>query len=109
MRVEVREEMRGGTGVVSIQHHFEKEEMTAKCRLCAKLVLPPGVSIGEHGHEAEDEVYIITRGQGVLDDGESESVVTAGDAILTGNGGCHAIRNDGTEDLEMTAVIMSYA
>ena len=108
MRGEVRNEMRGGTGAVSIRHYFGKEEFTAACRLCAKLVIPPGASIGRHAHEAEDEVYIITRGQGVLDDGQSESTVSAGDAILTGKGGSHAIRNSGTEDLEMTAVIVCY-
>ncbi len=82
--------------------------MTANARLCARLVIPPGAGIGSHPHEKEDEVYIITRGTGILDDGSTETRVDAGDAVLTGKGESHAIRNDGSEDLEFIAVIMCY-
>jgi mannose-6-phosphate isomerase-like protein (cupin superfamily) len=108
MRSEVREEMRGGAGAVTIQHCFEKTEFTAQCRLCARLVLPPGAGIGAHEHATEDEVFIVTAGSGLLDDGSGEVRVSAGDAILTGNGESHAIRNDGDENLEIVAVIMCY-
>jgi mannose-6-phosphate isomerase-like protein (cupin superfamily) len=109
MRQEVREAMRGGPGAVTIRHYFGKEEFTAKARLCAKLILPPGAGIGLHEHAAEDEVYIVVRGRGMLDEGDGEVAVEAGDAILTGNGASHAIRNDGTEPLEIIAVIQCYA
>lgn len=106
--IEVRSAMRGGTGQVSIRHLFKKEEITAKCRLCAWLTLPPGASIGMHQHQQEDELFVIVRGRGVLDDGAVRTVVTAGDAILTGRGEAHAIANDGDTDLEIIAVIMLY-
>jgi mannose-6-phosphate isomerase-like protein (cupin superfamily) len=109
MRVQVREDMRGGTGPVTIRHYFEKEEFGAQTRLCAHLTLPPGVGIGTHGHEKEDEIFIILRGTGQLDEGSGETRVGPGDAILTGKGGAHSIRNDGSEDLEIVAVIMCYA
>lgn len=105
---EVREKMRGGAGAVTVEHFFRSEELTAKSRLCAQLTLPPGAGIGPHQHVGEDEVYIITRGSGLLDDGQGEQRVTAGDAILTGRGESHAIRNDGNEPLELIAVIMTY-
>jgi mannose-6-phosphate isomerase-like protein (cupin superfamily) len=109
MRVEVRNQMRGGTGSVTVQHCFMPEEITAKTRLCARLTLPPGASIGLHAHDREDEVYIITHGSGVLmEDGTEPRSVSAGDAVLTGNGASHAIRNDGAIPLEMIAVIMCY-
>lgn len=108
VKVEVRENMRGGGGKVTIGHFFGRDEFTANTRLCAKLTLPPGAGIGPHIHETEDEVYIITRGAGVLDDGSMEQRVNVGDAVLTGNGDSHAIRNDGEEDLEIIAVIMCY-
>jgi mannose-6-phosphate isomerase-like protein (cupin superfamily) len=44
----------------------------------------------------------------VLDDGTDETVVKAGDAILTGNGESHAIRNSGDDDLEIVAIIVCY-
>lgn len=109
MQSETRANMRGGAGSVTVQPFFTPDEITAKSRLCAKLTLPPGSSIGVHEHLKEDEVYIITRGSGILDDGETETRVEAGDAVLTGNGESHAIRNDGDEALEVIAVIMLYS
>ena len=106
--VEVRDKMRGGTGQVTIQHFFKPDEFKARVRLCARLVLPPGAGIGRHTHETEDEVYIVTRGSGILDEGERQVRVTAGDSVLTGRGESHAIRNDGTETLEIIAVIACY-
>ena len=108
MQVEVRENMRGGNGEVTITHCFGKAEFTAKTRLCARLSLPPEAGIGMHPHETEDEVYIVLRGSGILDDGESKTRVSEGDAILTGKGASHAIRNNGAETLELIAVIMCY-
>lgn len=108
MKTETRENMRGGAGAVTIRHYLEKNDFTASTRLCAHLRLPPGAGIGPHQHLKEDEVFIILRGSGMLDDGASETPVSAGDAILTGNGETHSIRNTGTEDLELIAIIMCY-
>lgn len=109
MKEEVRKNMRGGDGTVTIRHYFQKDEFTADARLCARLIIPPGAGIGSHQHETEDEVYIVTRGTGLLDDGTSETRIAEGDAVLTGNGASHAVRNDGAEPLEMIAVITCYA
>ena len=100
--------MRDGEGTVTVKHMFKRDEFTANVRLCSTLTLPPGASIGKHEHLTEDEVYIITAGSGLLDDGSSETRVELGDAVLTGNGASHAIRNDGTTPLEITAVIICY-
>ena len=108
MQEEVRENMRGGDGAVTIRHVFDKHAFTANVRLCARLTIPPGAGIGSHEHATEDEVYIVTRGSGILDDGISQTRIAAGDAVLTGNGESHAVRNDGDEDLELIAIIMCY-
>ncbi len=105
---ETRAALRGGSGSVTFHHYFTNEEMTARTRLCAELVLPPGAGIGAHPHVGEDEVYIITQGSGLLRDGERKTRVSAGDAVLTGKGETHALVNDGKEDLKLIAVIMQY-
>ena len=107
-KVEVRERMRGGEGTVTIRHFFAKEEFAAPVRLCARMTLPPGASIGPHQHATEDEVYIVERGTGLLDDGRTRERLNPGDAILTGRGESHSVLNDGTEPLEITAVIALY-
>jgi mannose-6-phosphate isomerase-like protein (cupin superfamily) len=106
--VEKREKMRGGDGTMTVRHYFKPEEIKARTRLCAELVLPPGASIGAHDHMDEDEVYIIQKGQGMMTDGGKEFHVEAGDAILTGQGASHSIKNTGSEDLVVTAVIIKY-
>lgn len=104
-RVEVRENMRGGGGKVTIRHCFERDAFESGARLCAKLTLPPGTGIGPHAHTGEDEVYLVLRGGGWLVDGEGEHRIEKGDAVLTGRGASHALRNDGVEDLEIFAMI----
>ncbi|MBA4389048.1 MAG: cupin [Verrucomicrobia bacterium] len=108
MKVEVREKMRGGDGAITFQHYFDKTEMGAKTRLCTKLTLPPGASIGTHQHDNEDEVFLILSGSGVIDDGKTKTKVSAGDATLTKNGESHSVRNDGNVPLEIAALIMCY-
>ncbi len=106
--IETRENMRGGTGEITIRHYFRPEEIQARTRLCSELLLPPGASIGMHDHVEEDEIYIIQKGQGVMTDGGKEFPVATGDAILTGQGASHSIKNTGAEDLVVTAIIIKY-
>lgn len=108
MTVETREHMRDGEGTITIRHYFAASQFQAGVRLCAKLTVPPGASIGTHRHEREDEVYLILSGCGIVSDGTTETRVAAGDAVLTGKGESHAVRNDGSEPLEIVAFIATY-
>ncbi len=105
---DIRTNMRGGPGEVKIKHYFKKDEINASCRLCAELKLAPGAGIGLHAHENEDEIFIIGQGKGLVIDDEEEVQVEAGDAILTGKGARHAIKNIGDNDLLITAIIIQY-
>jgi mannose-6-phosphate isomerase-like protein (cupin superfamily) len=108
-RTEVRENMRGGSGSVKIEHFWEPgKEMLGHNRMAARLTLPPGASIGFHNHENEDEIFVIVKGQAEADDNGTLSILNAGDTLLTGNGAGHSIRNIGEEDLELVAVISTY-
>ena len=106
--VEVRENMRGGTGKIFVRHHLKPEEIKARTRLCAELRIPPGASIGTHDHVDEDELYLVQKGSGIITDGGKDFSIGAGDAIVTGQGSSHAVRNTGSEDLIITAVIVKY-
>ena len=61
-----------------------------------------------HQHTEEDEVYIILKGSGILDDGVEKRRVEKGDAILTGREESHSIFNDGNVPLEIIAFIACY-
>jgi mannose-6-phosphate isomerase-like protein (cupin superfamily) len=105
---EVRERMRGGSGDVEIVHVFKKEELQGKARLFARIILKKECSIGFHTHDNEEEIYYIISGKGTVEDNGTAYEVTAGDAILTGNGAGHSISNQQDEPLEVLAVILLY-
>ncbi len=108
MPVETREHLRDGDGTVTLQHLFNPSEFGARVRLCARLTLPPGASIGPHAHEGEDEIYLLLEGEGLLEDDGETRTVRAGDAVLTGRGASHSIRNAGEGPLVLLAVILLY-
>lgn len=105
---EVRENMRGGTGQVRVEHYWKKPDLHAKTRLCAKLSVAVGASIGVHSHEQEEEVYIVLRGHGRVLEAGTAVEIGPGDSVLTGNGASHAVENTGAEPLEMLAFIAQY-
>lgn len=105
---EVREKMREGQGQVQIRHYLKPSEVKAKCRLCSQLTLPVGSSIGLHQHGQEDEIFIIQKGTGLVNDNGTSTLVEPQDVIITGNGSSHAIQNIGNTELVITAIIMQY-
>ncbi len=105
---EIKNQMRGGKGSIEMTHIFKQEELLGKSRMVAKITINPGSSIGMHEHTGEEEIYYITGGKGIVNDNGTVKEVTAGDAILTGNGASHSIENNGTEPLVFVAVILVY-
>ncbi len=109
MTEEIRERMREGSGRVEILHIFKKEELKGKARLFARLRLGKGCSIGYHKHENEEEVFYVMQGRGTVTEDGKQYTVEAGDAILTGGGSGHSVRNDSDQPLDLVAVILLYA
>ena len=106
--ITLKEKMRGGNGTVRIEHFWQKEELKGKTRLCAKLTLPPGTSIGFHNHADEEEVFVVLNGTAKITDNDAEEVLQPGDTILTADGGGHDIESIGDVPLEMLAMIVQY-
>ncbi len=108
MQAENRENMRGGQGSVKLEHWFKPEDFGAKVRLCTRMTLAPGSSIGSHTHTGEDEIYLVLAGSGLIQENGAWVPISAGDAILTGKGGTHGVENNGAEPLVIAAVIIQY-
>ena len=104
--VKKSENMRGGDGVVVIEHLLTPDEMYEKGRLYAKLTLEPGCSIGHHIHEGEMESYYIVCGEGELDDNGELVTVYTGDTVLTRCDEGHSIKNTGKDTMEIIALIL---
>ena len=108
MLKEIKEQMRGGKGSVEITHVFKKDELKGKARLCARITINPGCSIGVHEHVDEEEIFYVISGRGLVNDNGTDKEVKAGDGILTGGGAVHAIENIGNDPLVLFAVILLY-
>ena len=104
--VQQNENMRGGEGLVVIEHLLTKEELYDKGRLYAKIILEPGCSIGNHVHEGEMESFYIVSGEAEISDNGELVTVYSGDSILTPSGEGHSVKNNGSTTLEMIALIL---
>ncbi len=102
---ETRENMRDGQGEARIEHLWRGEELHGRARLFARITLQPGCSIGFHEHTGEAEVFVVTRGEARMMDGDREEILQAGDTILTSEKG-HSVEAFGDQTLEMLAVIL---
>jgi mannose-6-phosphate isomerase-like protein (cupin superfamily) len=105
MKAELKEKLRKGEGKVTLTH-LVPAEARRHCSMFAEITLDPGASIGYHDHQEDVEYYIILRGSGIVNDNGTETAVKKGDAVVTGNGSFHGIKNTGSGPLDMIAVIM---
>lgn len=104
--ISFREHMRDGRGTVEIHDILTKEELDGHGRLYAKVILPPGASIGWHEHHGETEPYYVLKGEGDFIDSDRSVVhVTAGDVCLIEEGCGHSIENNSDAVLELMALI----
>ena len=103
---ELRENMRDGDGIVVVSSFVSAEELNNKGRLFGKIILKPGCGIGYHVHETDSELFYIIKGTAVYDDNGTKTVVSEGEVTLTPAGTGHSIKNEGTEDVELIALIV---
>ena len=61
--VKAVENLGGGKGTAYVHHIISKEEMLGHGRLYARVVLPPGSSVGWHQHVRDTEPYYILKGE----------------------------------------------
>jgi len=108
LQTELVKNLKGGEGSVHIKHLFSEKEMKSNSRFCAQITIPPGASIGLHSHDMEEEIYIITRGSGLLIENGKEFEVKEGHLALTDEGRGHAIKNNSHQNLELYAIINCY-
>lgn len=105
---EIKHQMRDGKGDVELTHIFKQDELKGKARLVARITINPSCSIGLHEHVAEEEIYYIINGKGIVNDNGIEREISAGDAVLTGDGAFHSIENREDIPLQLLAVILVY-
>ena len=103
---EVRKNMRGGDGEVTITSWLEDKDKPNNVRLAGVLTLPRGASIGAHKHEGEAEIFHILAGTGEYNDNGEIVEVKAGDSTVCPSGSVHGIKNTGDEPLVLNGFIV---
>ena len=96
-----------GNGTITIVHLLTPEELDGKCDMLAKVIIPPGCSIGEHEHHGNTETYHILSGEAIYNDNGNLTRITAGETTFCPDGEKHGIENASqTEDLVFIALII---
>lgn len=100
----------GGRGVATLHYIVSREELLGHGRLYAKVILPPGASVGWHKHERDTEPYYILSGEAdFIDNDGSVTKVHAGDVCVIQVGQYHSLENNSQENVEFMALIYNEA
>lgn len=95
----------GGTGALICREILgDYEKAGPGVKYIHDDTLAPGVSIGEHRHEGDEEVYVILEGTGVLHLDGRRHEVGPGDVCLTRHGQRHSLENTGTQPMRLLVV-----
>lgn len=102
----------GGKGIARVHHIVSFEELLGHGRLYARVILPPGASVGWHQHVRDTEPYYILSGEGDFYESDINNVnerhhtkVGPGDVCVIQVGQWHCMENNSDEDLEFMALI----
>lgn len=96
----------GGKGTARVYHVVGSDELNGHGRMYARVVLPPGASVGWHQHVHDTEPYYILSGEGeFIDNDHTRTKVHAGDVCIIKVGQFHSMENNSDGDLEFMALI----
>ena len=65
------------------------------------MTIPAGTQFGRHIHDGSEELYVILKGHGMALLEDEEHSVGPGDLLMLHNQGCHGLRNDGPDAIEL--------
>ena len=98
---------RGGDGEVVFHDWLLADDARGHGRLFSKIVIPEGASIGYHEHKSEFETFYVISGEATINDNGTEVVLREGDMHTCTDGSGHGVRNNGTGDLVLIALILN--
>jgi len=98
----------GGLGNLDLTVVFDREELMGRhLNFIHDDVLAPGVSVGVHQHEGDEEYYYFLSGRGVMILDGKRYEVSAGDITAVYPGGSHGLENNAAENLRFLVISVS--
>ncbi|MDO4286597.1 MAG: cupin domain-containing protein [Eubacteriales bacterium] len=105
-KIDSVERLRGGEGEIIRQTLIAPEDSCGKFKMCAKLTLNPGCTIGAHSHMPDAEFCWLLDGELLIQDGGEEHIVKPGDAWICGDGASHYTKNVSDRPATFLAVVV---
>lgn len=65
----------------------------------------PGQEHAPHAHAAQDKLYVVMAGSGMVSLGDEEDRLAPGDVVLAKAGVPHGVKNDGHEELVILTLL----
>jgi mannose-6-phosphate isomerase-like protein (cupin superfamily) len=90
-----------GKGVGKNARVFDKADFDTPLKFINYIELEPGATIGVHRHGANEEVYVVFGGSGVMITNDERQAVKTGDIILNKPGWEHGVENTSQELLKL--------
>ncbi|MFE5318700.1 cupin domain-containing protein [Paenibacillus sp. NPDC056579] len=88
-----------GKGLTLGKRLFSKADFDTPIMFLGYTEIPPGTSIGYHGHREDEEVYIILEGTGIMTVNGEQRQVKSGDIVLNKPWWKHGLENNSEEPL----------
>ena len=105
-RPRVEKQSHGGDGTVMMTSILNgQEELHGIGSFFSVITVPPGCSLGWHTHMGECEAALVITGCGECFDGDKTEAFTPGDVLLAPDKSGHAVRNTGTDPVELVVLV----
>ena len=99
-------DLHGGNGSPTIRYFMDDSTSQGAGRLFAKIELDPGVHIGYHQHNGEQEAFFFLKGVATVEDNEKKKhEMQPGDSYICFDGEYHSLANETNEPISLIAVI----
>ncbi len=94
----------GGDVVKDNETYLLKDNKSLKNLVLSSTRLYRGQATRGHSHTGQEEVYFFVQGTGMMQVGQEEFVVNAGDIVVIPDGAFHRVSNDGEMHLLFNCV-----
>jgi mannose-6-phosphate isomerase-like protein (cupin superfamily) len=93
-----------GVGEIGFVRLTDRFPMRGRWEFVDFASVPPGCTVGLHEHAADEELYVVLRGTGVVTVNGAEERIDARCVLVNPPYAVHGIRNDGAEPLEFVVL-----
>jgi mannose-6-phosphate isomerase-like protein (cupin superfamily) len=104
MKSEVYAKCHGGQGDLTCRHVLHKADSEMGTQYMHDDILPPGVSIGEHRHDGDEEIYFLVEGSGTMILDGQEHPMGPGDVSVVKSGHTHGLINTGKTPMRLIVI-----